>query len=148
MITLKESILSDMEDTMSVGEADAARIIIDEFINNNYYPVKYTVLKKPNKDGKYVVNARGNVLLHRTAKSITNDIFVWGKCNMFVCNDNEYITNLIGAPSSDVRFLQLDITKLRPIVIYGISNVLTSTQPVPIKVTPIFLGAPLNDFKL
>ena len=35
MIALKESILSDMEDTMSVGEADAARIIIDEFISNN-----------------------------------------------------------------------------------------------------------------
>lgn len=104
MITLKESILSDMEDTMSVGEADAARIIIDEFISNNYYPVKYTVLKKPNKDGKYVVNARGNVLLHRTAKSITNDIFVWGKCNMFVCNDNEYITNLIGAPRKVIAF--------------------------------------------
>ena len=73
---IKESILSDMEDTIARGEADAARIAIDEFINNNYYPVKYTVLKKPNKDGKYVVNAQGNVRLHRTAKSITNDMFV------------------------------------------------------------------------
>jgi hypothetical protein len=104
MITLKESILSDMEDTMSVGEVDAAKAVIDGFISNNYYPVKYTVSKKPNKDGKYVVNSRGNVRLHRTAKSITNDIFVWGKCNIFECNDNEYITNLIGAPRKVVAF--------------------------------------------
>ena len=112
MITLKESILSDMEDTIAVGEVDAAKAVIDEFINNNYYPVRYTVLKKPNKDGKYVVNSRGTVYLHKTAKSITNDIFVWGKCNVFACNDNEYITNLIGAPQKVVAFYCKNCPKL------------------------------------
>lgn len=95
---LTEGILADMDDTLSVSDFDAAKIAIDTFISENYINAKYTISKKPNKDGKYVVKSRGEVKLNRLATSLTNDIFIWGSCKVLNCKFNEGLKNLIGAP--------------------------------------------------
>lgn len=99
MITLKESILADMEDTIATGDKDIAMSEIVSFIRNNYYSgnLKYNILKKPNKDGKYIVNSRGKVRVSPTATQLVNEFFVWGKVNVFKCA-NSNIKTLIGAP--------------------------------------------------
>ena len=96
---LTEGILADMDDTLSVSDFDAAKIAIDTFIRENYYPdTKYRILKSPNEDGKYVVNSKGTVHLKQYAKSIVNDVFVWGSCKTFICTNNQIITSLYGSP--------------------------------------------------
>lgn len=99
MISLKESILSDMEETIAIGDKDVAMNEINSFINNHYYKgnLSYSILKKPNKDGKYVVNSRGKVRVLPTATQLVNEFFIWGKVSNFKCAGSQ-VKNLIGAP--------------------------------------------------
>jgi hypothetical protein len=83
-----------------VDDVDFAKVLIDDFIKINYRSLSkpYKINKKPNKDGKWVVNCRGCVKLFTGAKSLVNDVFVWGSVNDFDCSNNAYITSLYGAP--------------------------------------------------
>ena len=60
MKTLKESLLSDIEDTLSTGDVEVPRALILEYLEDNYRG-SWTVSKKPDKDGKFIVNSRGEV---------------------------------------------------------------------------------------
>ena len=102
---IQESILDDIETNIAKGDFEAAKIAIDTFIQQNYINTKYTISKKPNKDGKYIVKSRGEIKLSRLATSLTNDIFIWGSCGTFNCKFNEGLKNLIGAPSKAERVL-------------------------------------------
>ena len=99
MRTLKESLLGDLDAKVSMSEYDIAVPEIEEFIRNNYsMSLKYTISKKPNKDGLFVLNSRSDVkVLNRSATSLTNGMFTWGKCKSFNCSTTK-ITNLKGAP--------------------------------------------------
>ena len=94
---------------MKTGTYEAASVIIDEFIGNNYISKsKYKIKKRPNKDGKYIVDfgKAGYIELSPNATSFTNDIFVIEFCKTLVIKNNQNITNLVGAPES---IMQLSI---------------------------------------
>lgn len=96
-----EGLLAGMEDTLARGAADSYAVIkeeIDKFMQVNYRNPKYTVSKKPDKNGKFVVNCRGDLSLRAIAKELTNELFVFGKVANFICFDNRNITSLKGAP--------------------------------------------------
>lgn len=112
---INEGILDDIETTLSVSDDDAAKILIDDFITKNYSRLSkpYKINKKPNKDGKWVVNCRGRVKLFNGAKSLVNDVFVWGTVNDFDCSNNTYITSLYGAPEKVTIFSCCDCINLK-----------------------------------
>ena len=99
MKTLKESLLGNIEDSLSISVNDICALQIDEFIKENYsISTKYTISKKPNKDGLFVLNSRSDVsLINKQATSLTNNMFTWGKCKSFNCRGTN-IKNLKGAP--------------------------------------------------
>ena len=103
MKSLKDYICESMFD-----EEDIETNVIDSEIINwiikNYNHIKTSHLKiskKPNKDGKYVVDCNTNIYLNRTASptSLTNNMFVWGEVKGdFNCDYCHSLTSLEGAP--------------------------------------------------
>ena len=125
MITLKqhieEGLLSGMEDTLNTGKDIAKNVLYDEacrkieqFIKDNYSlryersfkTGKITIRKRPNKDGKYIVDCTvaNDVSLGAHATAFTNDIFVWGKVRNFNVTNNVNITSLEGCPEEVENF--------------------------------------------
>lgn len=105
MKTLKqhmyEGLLRGMEDTLADGDIVSNELIraqIDEFMQQNYRAPKYRIIKKPNKDGKFVVNCQGELKLRPFADRLTNDLFVFGKVKIFTVFDNRELKSLEGAP--------------------------------------------------
>lgn len=102
MKTLKESLLADMDTTLSsVNDYDAARVAISEFISDNYDINKgYRIKKRPNSDGKWVVGTRTNTIIYLkdTATQLNNGMFVIDKCEDFRIDGNHNITDLEGMP--------------------------------------------------
>ena len=99
---LEASLLGDIENTLNTSDYDTACVVINEFIKNNYHTKqKYKIKKRPNKDGKYIVNfaKNGYVELLESATSFTNDLFVIGFCNVLTIRSNN-IVNLVGAPET------------------------------------------------
>lgn len=86
---------------------DACKVI-EQFINDNYRlsydrsfkTGKVTIKKRPNKDGRYIVDCKADcdVSLSAWANSMTNDMFVWGKVRNFNICDNDNIKSLKGCP--------------------------------------------------
>ena len=103
MITLKESILSDMEDTLMRGDKDADYISVMEIINRDYrlykiYKSSVSIVGKT-KSGKILIDGKGKIeFTNKSAKSVVNDVFEWnefeGEFNCFKCN----IESLEGFP--------------------------------------------------
>jgi hypothetical protein len=103
MRTLKESILSDIEDTLVRGDKDADYIAVMEIINRDYrlykvYKSSVSVVGKA-KSGKILIDGKGKIeFTNKSAKSVVNDIFEWnefeGEFNCFKCN----IESLEGFP--------------------------------------------------
>ena len=52
--TLSEASLLDIDGTLEQGDYEVAVSQIKEFLAKNYKPFKYTISKKPNKDGKFM----------------------------------------------------------------------------------------------
>lgn len=105
MKTLKqhiyEGLLRGMDDTLADGDVinnELIRAQIDEFMQQNYRAPKYRIMKKPNKDGKFVVNCQGELKLRTIADRLTNDLFVFGKVKQFTAFDNHELRSLEGAP--------------------------------------------------
>lgn len=95
---LKESLLDDF-DTLDNNFNASIEKSIKKWIIDNYQviPSSLKILKQPNKDGKLIVNA-SHAILKSNSKSLTNDVFVWGKIkNQFYCGRSS-ITSLEGAP--------------------------------------------------
>lgn len=90
---INESILSDIEDTLSVSNDDLAADIITNWINDNWLvDGKLTIKFEGNTR---VVDCSGNVRYPKTGK-ITNDMFVWGNVmGDFVFNALDTDTNKV-----------------------------------------------------
>ena len=130
IIDLYEGLLAGQETTLKDGKNIANIVIYDEaqraiekFINDNYClsydrsfkTGKITIRKRPNKDGKYVVDCKTacDVSLGAWANSMTNDIFVWGKVRNFYICDNDNIESLEGCPEEVENFSIMRCKKLK-----------------------------------
>ena len=130
IIDLYEGLLAGQETTLKDGKNiansviyDEAQRAIEEFINDNYRlsydrsfkTGKITIRKRPNKDGKYVVDCKTacDVSLGAWANSMTNDIFVWGKVRNFYICDNDNIESLEGCPEEVENFSIMRCKKLK-----------------------------------
>lgn len=100
MKTLKESLLTDMNDVLNSG---------DKFIKDNIKQwlkknldksaSKCKISKEPNKDGKYEVSASGDIVFKKTATSLTNGMFIWTEIDgSFYCFYNKNIITFEGSP--------------------------------------------------
>lgn len=95
---IKESLLDDF-DALDKNLDDSIEKDVKKWILDNYQiiPSSLKILKRPNKDGKLIVNA-GHAIFISDSKSLTNGMFVWGKIkNQFYCA-RSLITSLEGAP--------------------------------------------------
>lgn len=95
---IKESLLDDF-DTLDKNLNDSIEKEVKKWILDNYQvtPSSLKILKRPNKDGKLIVNA-SHAIFNSDSKSLTNGMFVWGKIkDQFVCS-RSFITSLEGAP--------------------------------------------------
>lgn len=90
---INESVLSDIEDTLSVSNDDLATELITNWINDNWrVDGKLTIKFEGNTR---VVDCSGNVRYPKTGK-ITNDMFVWGNVmGDFVFNALDTDTNKV-----------------------------------------------------
>jgi hypothetical protein len=99
---LSEGLLKGMDETLAGGADDYFNAIkeeVKEFIAANYRGnPKVTILKKPNKNGKLVVNYQGELKIRPNADKLTNDLFVFGKVKQFTVFDNHELRSLEGAP--------------------------------------------------
>ena len=109
MKTLKESLLSDIEDTLSTGDVEVHRVLIQEYLEDNYRG-KWTVSKKPDKDGKFIVNSRGEVHHKGNSNRLTNDMFRWGKAKRFIIRLPYHLESLEGCPR-EVEYFQCIMTE-------------------------------------
>lgn len=126
----EESILSDIEDTIKIGATTAKNVLydnackaIEKFILDNYRlnyerslkGGKVTIRKRPNKDGKWVVDCKttNDVQLMPSAKTLTNNMFVWGKVRNFYICDNDNITSLKGCPEEVENFSIMRVHNLK-----------------------------------
>lgn len=155
MITLKqhieEGLLSGMEKTLKDGDNivkyNEACKNIEQFIKDNYSlryersfkTGKITVRKRPNKDGKYIVDctSANDVSLGAYATALTNDIFVWGKVRNFNVTNNVNITSLEGCPEEVENFSVMRNSNLKTLdgmpkvtryLNFGFNNIIVSEE--------------------
>ena len=96
---LNETSLLDDFDALDKNLNDNIEKEVKKWILDNYQviPSSLRILKRPNKDGKLIVNTN-HAIFNSDSKSLTNGMFVWGKIkNQFVCS-RSLITSLEGAP--------------------------------------------------
>jgi hypothetical protein len=90
---INESVLSDIEDTLSVSDDDLAVELITNWINENWHVDGNLTVKF--EDNTRVVDCSGDVRHPKTGK-ITNDMFVWGNVmGDFVFNALDTDTNKV-----------------------------------------------------
>lgn len=99
----EKSILDDIDKQLdAVKPYDAACIAIERFFKENYEKyATYTVKKKPDADGKWIVTVKdkfGSFILNTNAESLTNGLFKIDKCCKLKIYDNPNIKDLVGAP--------------------------------------------------
>lgn len=100
MKTLKESILSDIDATLSDKNTNAQiRRIISKFLKDNFKG-RCTISNKPNSDGLFEVSSKYNI---STVKSnitkLTNDLFIWTNIERnFECVSCPSLMSLKGGP--------------------------------------------------
>ena len=102
MKSLKDYICESMFDEEDI-ETNVADAEIIDWIVKNYKQINTSHLKiskKPNKDGKYVVDYKYNVQPKDSSiVSLTNGMFVWGEVEGdFNCSYCTSLTSLAGAP--------------------------------------------------
>lgn len=72
---------------------------IKEWIKDNCKVAGLTVSKKPNKNGKFTVNAAEVEYTNKSIESLTNGMFVWKNIKkFFYCPKCQNLTSLEGAP--------------------------------------------------
>ena len=112
MKTLYESILDDIDVQMTNGDIWAEHEDIIQFIENNYSLKGWygnseelhnvlSISKKPDNNGKYLVNINGNkielILSNKNAIKLTNGRFKWNKIpGPFWAGDCKKLTSLEG----------------------------------------------------
>ena len=103
MKSLKESLLSDMDDVLKSGNKtikDNIKQWLKENLLNGASDCKNCkISRKANKDGKYEVSVTGDIRFKRTATSLTNGMFIWTEIDgSFCCDFNRNIKSLEGSP--------------------------------------------------
>lgn len=96
--SLYESLLDDL-DVLDKNLDNDIEKDVKKWILDNYQvtPSSLKILKRPNKDGKLIVNA-SHAIFNSDSKSLTNGMFVWGNIKaQFYCA-RSLITSLEGAP--------------------------------------------------
>lgn len=89
------SILGDIDDQIKAAD-EAVKVIIEEWIKENYTCTALKISDKPNRDGLYEVTA--NSVEVKNITSFTNGFFVWKNVeNFFFCNCLK-LKSLEGAP--------------------------------------------------
>ena len=105
---IKESLLDDFDDLDKDVQQNTKKSVM-KFLTDNYIldnsPIspdtkKIKISNNTNKDGKYVVDVNGNVVVkHCDIYTLTNDLFVFGKVDgFFYCCECDNLTSLKGAP--------------------------------------------------
>lgn len=94
-----KSLVQHINESLNVDDASSE---IRRFINENYDFDSIKISDKPNKDGKYEVNAFGDVeVKNLSISSLTNGMFVWGTVKgSFRCHFCTELETLEGCPSS------------------------------------------------
>lgn len=105
---LEESLL-DIEDTVDT-EVDFVKEI-KNFIKSKFKAVGVSVSKKPDEDGKYVVNAKSAEVKTSDLDSLTNGYFKWGAIATDFHCDHSNITTLEGGPSAVGRIFNCSFCK-------------------------------------
>ena len=98
--SLKESILSDMEDTLAAGD-DNIKDTIYQFIHDNYHVTNIKDLTfKQDKTGKYLVSVNHDVELKSDSKikRLTNDLFEFDYINGYFSIEGSEIETLENGP--------------------------------------------------
>ena len=110
---INEGVLDDIEDTLKNSDNNIIAII-KEFINSNYKCTGLKISKRPNSDGKYVVDAKNSKVYVTNVNivSLTNGLFVWGVVKSFYCYNCSSLTSLEGAPTECYEFSYYNCSSL------------------------------------
>ena len=106
------SLLDDIEDTLSDGDVKVPHALIQEYLEDNYRG-KWTISKKKDKDGKFIVNSRGEVHHKGNSNRLTNDMFKWGKVKRFIIRFPYHLESLEGCPREVEEFQCINTEKLK-----------------------------------
>ena len=109
---LEASLLDDIEDTLSDGDVKVPHVLIQEYLENNYRG-KWTISKRKDKDGKFIVNSRGEVHHKGNSNRLTNDMFKWGKVKKFIIIFPYHLESLEGCPREVEEFQCIRTERLK-----------------------------------
>ena len=105
-VVILESILDDIDVQMREGDKFVKDTIKDFLKANFKHASTCKISRRPNSDGKYVVNAQKIEVKNTYIKSLTNDSFVWGTVKeFFSCAWCNSLTTLEGAPEEAGSFI-------------------------------------------
>lgn len=132
MINLKDIIIEsllDDEDVILKKQDEHIKTIIKQFLEDNYNGASSCkISRKPNKNGKYIVDCKTLYVRNKSITSLTNGYFEFGTINgNFECLNCKSLTSLEGAPE-----------KVRGYFDCSNCNRLTSLEGAPEKVGESF----------
>lgn len=106
------SVLGDIDDIIADGDVKVPQALIQEYLEDNYRG-KWTISKKPDKDGKFIVNSRGEVHHKGNSNKLTNDMFKWGKVKRFIIKFPYHLESLEGCPREVEEFQCIRTERLK-----------------------------------
>ena len=109
---IEGSLLDDIDNTLSSGDVEIPRALVLEYLEDNYRG-SWTVSKKPDKDGKFIVNSRGEVHHKGNSDRLTNDMFKWGKVKRFIIKFANNLESLEGCPREVEEFQCIRTERLK-----------------------------------
>ena len=109
---LEGSLLDDIDDILADGDVKVPHALIQEYLEDNYRG-KWTISKKKDKDGKFIVNSRGEVHHKGNSNRLTNDMFKWGKVKRFIIKFPYHLESLEGCPREVEEFQCIRTERLK-----------------------------------
>ena len=109
---LEGSLLDDIDDILADGDVEVPYVLIQEYLEDNYRG-KWTISKRPDKDGKFIVNSRGEVIHKGNTNTLTNDMFKWGKVKRFIIKFPYHLESLEGCPREVEEFQCIRTERLK-----------------------------------
>ena len=109
---LEGSLLDDIDEILSDGDVKVPHALIQEYLEDNYRG-KWTISKKKDKDGKFIVNSRGEVHHKGNSNRLTNDMFKWGKVKRFIIKFAYHLESLEGCPREVEEFQCIRTERLK-----------------------------------
>ena len=109
---LEGSLLDDIDDILADGDVKVPHALIQEYLEDNYRG-KWTISKRKDKDGKFIVNSRGEVHHKGNSNRLTNDMFKWGKVKRFIIKFPYHLESLEGCPREVEEFQCIRTERLK-----------------------------------